>query len=92
LTAGPKKDEGWKDKGYYVFSSTLANDGLGSGLPLMLLTLFTLMGPLHHRDSASSSGLKGENKRDWKVTVQYTGTVVIKTATTFLTLCEWKNQ
>jgi hypothetical protein len=28
----PKKEEGWKDEGYYVFSSTLATDGLGSGL------------------------------------------------------------
>jgi hypothetical protein len=31
LTNGPKKkDEGWKDEGYYTFSSTLATDGLGS--------------------------------------------------------------
>jgi hypothetical protein len=26
----PKKDEGEKDEGYYVFSSTFATDGLGS--------------------------------------------------------------
>jgi hypothetical protein len=26
-----KKDKGWKDEGYYVFSSTLATDGLASG-------------------------------------------------------------
>jgi hypothetical protein len=31
LTNRPKKDEGWKDEGYYIFSSTLATDGLGEG-------------------------------------------------------------
>jgi hypothetical protein len=31
LTNGPpKKDKGWKDEGYYIFSLTLATDGLGS--------------------------------------------------------------
>jgi hypothetical protein len=30
LAKDPKKDGGWKDEGYYAFSSTLATDGLGS--------------------------------------------------------------